>query len=49
MMLEGSRSSAALSWVREDLDACLAIIRDNLETYAEELEDANDKLTCKLF
>jgi len=34
MMLEGSRSSAALSWVREDLDACLATIRDNLETYA---------------
>ena len=36
MMLEGSRSSAALSWVREDLDACLETIRDNLETYAED-------------
>ncbi len=36
MMLEGSRSSAALGWVREDLDACLATIRDNLETYAED-------------
>ncbi|MCH8226793.1 MAG: Hpt domain-containing protein [Proteobacteria bacterium] len=36
MMLEGSRSSSALNWVREDLDACLAIIRDNLETYAED-------------
>ncbi|MEE8496366.1 MAG: response regulator [Xanthomonadales bacterium] len=36
MLLEGSKSSAALSWVREDLDACLATIRDKLETYAED-------------
>ncbi|MEE8339802.1 MAG: Hpt domain-containing protein [Xanthomonadales bacterium] len=36
MILGGSRSSAALSWVREDLDACLATIRENLEIYAED-------------
>jgi len=36
MILGGSRSSSALSWVREDLDACLDTIRDNLETYAED-------------
>jgi len=35
-MLEGSRSSSTLSWVREDLDDCLAIIRENLEAYAED-------------
>ena len=36
MMLEVSRSNAALNWVREDLDTCLATIRDNLESYAED-------------
>ncbi len=36
MMLEGSKSSSAISWVREDLDACLETIRDNLETYADD-------------
>ncbi len=36
MMIEGSRSSSAISWVREDIDACLETIRDNLETYAED-------------
>ena len=36
MMLEGARSSTALSWVREDLDGCLTNIRDNLESYAED-------------
>jgi chemosensory pili system protein ChpA (sensor histidine kinase/response regulator) len=36
MIFEGSKSSSAISWVREDLDACLATIRDNLEIYAED-------------
>jgi len=36
MILEGSKSSSAISWVREDLDACLEIIRDSLESYAED-------------
>jgi chemosensory pili system protein ChpA (sensor histidine kinase/response regulator) len=36
MMLEGSKSSAAINWVREDLDACLETIRDNLEAFAED-------------
>ena len=31
MLLEESRSSSTLSWVREDLDDCLAIIRENPE------------------
>ena len=35
MMLEGSNSSSALRWVREDLDDCLAKIRENLEAFAE--------------
>ena len=36
MMLEGSKSNAAINWVREDLDACLETIRDNLEAFAED-------------
>jgi chemosensory pili system protein ChpA (sensor histidine kinase/response regulator) len=36
MMLEESRSSSTLSWVREDLDDCLAIIRENLEIFSED-------------
>ena len=36
MMLEGSNSSSAIAWVREDLDNCLDTIRENLETYAED-------------
>jgi len=36
MMLEGSNSSSAISWVREDLDDCLQTVRDNLETYADD-------------
>ena len=35
-MLEGSNSSSAISWVREDLDDCLQTIRDNLEAFAED-------------
>jgi chemosensory pili system protein ChpA (sensor histidine kinase/response regulator) len=41
MMLEGSNSSSALRWVREDLDDCLAKIRDNLEAFAENTDDKN--------
>lgn len=33
-MLEGSNSSTALSWVREDLDGTLEQVRRNLEEYA---------------
>jgi chemosensory pili system protein ChpA (sensor histidine kinase/response regulator) len=36
MMLEGSNSSSAISWVREDLDECLQNVRDNLEAFAED-------------
>ncbi len=36
MMLEGSNSSSAIGWVREDLDDCLETIRENLENYAED-------------
>jgi chemosensory pili system protein ChpA (sensor histidine kinase/response regulator) len=36
MMFEGSNSSSAISWVREDLDACLESVRDNLEAFAED-------------
>ncbi|MDX1380052.1 MAG: Hpt domain-containing protein, partial [Xanthomonadales bacterium] len=35
-MLEGSNSSAAIRWVREDLDECLDSVRENLEAYAED-------------
>ncbi len=34
MMLEGSSASSAIRWVREDLDASLEVVRDNLEAYA---------------
>ncbi len=50
MMLEGSNASTALSWVREDLDNCLEVIRDSLEVYADErsrrsqLKTAQEKL-----
>ena len=36
MMLEGSNSSSAIRWVREDLDECLDSIRENLEAFAED-------------
>ncbi len=36
MMLEGSNSSSAIRWVREDLDACLDAVRERLEEYAED-------------
>lgn len=36
MMLEGSNSSSAIAWVREDLDDCLATIRENLEIFADD-------------
>jgi chemosensory pili system protein ChpA (sensor histidine kinase/response regulator) len=38
MMLEGSNSSSAIGWVREDLDICLDIIREKLEIFAENTE-----------
>jgi chemosensory pili system protein ChpA (sensor histidine kinase/response regulator) len=36
MMLEGSNQSAAIGWVREDLDERLDAIRKNLEAFAED-------------
>jgi len=36
MMLEGTNSSVAIRWVRQDLDEALEVIRDNLEYYAED-------------
>ena len=37
MMLEGSNTSAAIRWVREDLDECLETVRENLEAFAEDM------------
>ena len=36
MMLEGSNTSAAIRWVREDLDASLDTVRGHLEAFAED-------------
>ena len=36
MTPEMSNGSAALNWVREDLDRCLDIVRDNLEAFADD-------------
>jgi chemosensory pili system protein ChpA (sensor histidine kinase/response regulator) len=36
MMLEGSNSSSAIGWVREDLDESLDTVRQNLEAFAED-------------
>ena len=36
MMPEGSNFSSAIKWVREDLDECLAAVRENLEVFAED-------------
>ena len=36
MMLEGSNTSAAIRWVREDLDASLNTVRGHLEVFAED-------------
>ena len=36
MMLDGNNRSAAINWIREDLDACLAEVREGLEDYAED-------------
>ncbi len=36
MMLEGTNSSTAISWVREDLDDCLTRVRENLELFAND-------------
>jgi chemosensory pili system protein ChpA (sensor histidine kinase/response regulator) len=37
MMLEGTNTSAAIRWVREDLDECLETVRENLEAFAEDM------------
>jgi len=34
MMLEGTNASAAIRWVRQDLDEALQSVRDNLEAFA---------------
>ena len=36
MTPEGSSDSAALNWVRQDLDRCLDAVRDNLEAFADD-------------
>ena len=36
-MLEGSNSSSAISWVREDLNDCLDVVRENLEAFAQDM------------
>jgi chemosensory pili system protein ChpA (sensor histidine kinase/response regulator) len=47
MMLEGSNSSSAIAWVREDLDNCLETIRDNLETFAEDTSQRDSLRTVQ--
>ena len=47
MMLEGSNSSSAISWVREDLDNCLNTIRENLESYAEDTSQRDSLRTVQ--
>ena len=50
MMLEGSNSSTAISWIREDLDACLESVREHLEHFSDNRDErtslraAQDKL-----
>ena len=50
MMLEGSNASPAISWVREDLDDCLDVVKENLEAFAgdtsrtEPLQAVHDQL-----
>ncbi len=39
MMLEGTNASAAIRWVRQDLDEALQVVRDNLEAFAADTAD----------
>ncbi|MGH8035995.1 MAG: hypothetical protein ACREO9_12265, partial [Lysobacterales bacterium] len=39
MILEGTNASAAIRWVRQDLDETLQSVRDNLETFAANTSD----------
>jgi len=47
MMLEGSNSSSAIKWVREDLDACLLSVRENLEAFAEDTSRREPLMTVQ--
>ena len=39
MMLEGTNASAAIRWVRQDIDEALQTVRDNLEAFAADTAD----------
>ncbi|MSQ98902.1 MAG: hypothetical protein EXR85_06360, partial [Xanthomonadales bacterium] len=39
MMLEGTNASAAIRWVRQDLDEALQVVRDNLEAFAADTSE----------
>ena len=39
MMLEGTNASAAIRWVRQDLDEALQVVRDNLEAFASDTSE----------
>ena len=47
VMLEGSNGSAALNWVREDLDRCLETVRENLEAFAEDTSQREALVTVQ--
>ena len=47
MMLEGSNSSSAIKWVREDLDECLTNVRENLEAFAEDMSQREPLLAVQ--
>ena len=47
MMIEGSNSSSALGWVRDDLDECLDSVRENLEAYADDMSQREPLLSVQ--
>ena len=47
MMLEGSNSSSAIKWVREDLDDCLTNVRENLEAFSEDMSQREPLLAVQ--
>ena len=46
-MLEGSNGSAALNWVREDLDRCLDTVRESLEAFADDTAQRDALVTVQ--
>jgi chemosensory pili system protein ChpA (sensor histidine kinase/response regulator) len=46
-MFEGSNSSSAIRWVREDLDECLEAVRENLEAFADDMSRREPLVTVQ--